>query len=457
MQQIESLESSSPLVVRCVAAGLAGKSFSPYPLNFWTRAALSWLGYFPQAVGRYVISRAQPFSALPPEALENLTCESLTSARLQDYRELIGPFPAVVAGVALGGASAFLALALNAPFLPQTFVTTLKGGSPDGDVQVYFQRSARLALRLAQENPGLITIQHYDPVHDEWLTRRVNHLRFKLIALPEAYTDFIRKNLAPGGAVCYLDCQAQWLRYRIGERSFFQVGGWGDISAQEFLEGSQRLRSFARKVKLASTSWQLPDYPLETGPESEWGSEPGLDAALRAFCQQEGYQFVQIRLPEPHDFSRLAYMTMLRLLEIEHRQPAGVLIEMFSQFDPFAALQGGLLPLWLVFNTWDSLVFLKQMRPQFPVEVPVFFSPLSTFTLTPDIVPWEEWQACLAGLNWRNLGTRASHYPADTHTLIRWNQKLWEWVQANGKPVQARLEASQLAEIYQTFLRSTPD
>ena len=116
---------------------------------------------------------------------------------------------------------------MGGPFLPQAFVTTLKHGSMTGDVNEYLHRSLDIALRLADENPGIMTIQHFDPVHDGWMTRFVNHLRFKLLDLPSAYTDFIKSKLEPGGAVVYLDSGASWLRYRVGPRSVFQVGGWG--------------------------------------------------------------------------------------------------------------------------------------------------------------------------------------------------------------------------------------
>lgn len=443
----ESPESSSPLVTRAVAAGLSNLEIDSYPLASWQRIALRLLGAFPQSAARFVLSRFESFSGLDPAGLDNLSISTLIHTRLQDYKNIPGKFPVITLGSALGGASAFLSLALNGPFLPQAFVTTLKGGSPDGDVSTYFDRSAGLALEIARKNPHVFTIQHYDPIHDEWMTRRVNHLRLKLLDLPESYADFIRSTLLPGGSVCYLDCQAQWLRYRVGERSVFQVGGWGDISPEEFLDGSSRIHEYAERLGLQNTRWRLPDYPLERGPESEWGSEPGLAEALQAFCQREGFNFFAISLPEPHDFSRLAWLSMLRMLEKDGRQPAGVFIEMFSQFDPMLSFASGLLPIWLVFNTWDSLRFLQGMLPNFPQNQTILFSPLSTFTPTPDIVPWIEWEKCLQGTSWVNIGARASHYPADALALIDWKRPLRAWVAQNRSPVQARLEASELAEL----------
>jgi hypothetical protein len=379
--------------------------------------------------------------------LDDFQMDDLVRARLADYDGLPGPFPAIITGAALGGATAYLCLALGGPFLPQAFVITLKGGSLTGDVNKYLHRSLSAALRIAAENPGLMTIQHFDPIHDGWLTRFVNHLRFKLLDLPLAYAEFIRTKLTPGGAVVFLDGGASWLRYRLGPRSVFQVGGWGGISAEEFLEGSERIADYAKRNGLKSSNWRLAGFPLEKGPESEWGCEPGLAEALEAFCKREGFRFVRIPLPHPNDFSRLAFSTARRLLEKEGRQPAGVVIEMFSQFDASAARQAGLLPLWLIFNTLDSLEYLKEMRPQFPASRPVFFTPLATFSVTPDLVPWQDWESALEGLEWVNIGTRRSHYPADARALVKWAEPLRNWVAENQHPITGLLTGEELAQL----------
>ena len=403
----------------------------------------------PQNAARYLIPRFSSQRALRPTQLEDLDIELLAQARLEDYAGQHRQFPVIIVGAALGGASAFLSLALNAPFLPEAFVSTLAGGSPDGDVYEYYQQSAELALRIAAKNPSVMTIQHYDPIHDEWMTRRVNHLRLKLLDIPGAYQDFILKHLQPRGVICYLDCKASWLRYRLGERSVFQVGGWGGISAEEFLDASPRIQAYAARVGLSKTAWKLSGFPLERGPESEWGSEVGLGEALQGFCAQHGYQFFSISLQEPHDYSLLAFRAMEKLLQIEERQPAGILIEMFSQFDPMLALKGSLLPVWLVFNTWDSLDFLKSMTPLFPTGKPILFSPLSTFTLTPDLVPWSEWENALQNSDWRNVGTRPSHYPSDPLTLIDWAEPVYRWADVWSRPVSSRLDVDQIAQLIQ--------
>jgi hypothetical protein len=441
---MESPESSSPIVTRAVAAGLLGEYTETYEFPGWQKVALAAIGVLPEGAARLVISRFESLSGLPAASMDQFSLEDILRARLGDYDRLSGPFPAVTVGAALGGATSYLSLALHAPFLPQTFVVTLKGGSMLGDVNEFLQRSLSTALRIAEQNPGLMTIQHYDPMHDGWMTRYVNFIRFKLLDLPESYRQFLHRMLVPGGAVVLLEGGAQWLRYRVGPRSTFQVGGWGGIPAQEFLAGSRRVIDYAHRCGLKFTDWKLDGYPLEEGPESEWGSEPGLEAALEAFCTAEGYRFLRIPLPHPNDFSRLAFASARSLLEKQGQEPAGVLVEMFSQFDSTAALKAGLLPLWLIFNTCDSLEYLQEMRPRFPAGKPVFFSPLATFSQPPDLTPFPDWEGVLSGLPWTNVGARKNHYPADARALVRWAEPLRKWVQKNERPIHASLSAEEL-------------
>src|SRR5512137_2930361 len=157
MKSIESIESSSPVVTRAVASGLRAEFSNNLEFPFWQKILLTGLGTLPQGVARFVISRFQSISGLSPSLLDGFKIDELLQARLNDYAQLTGSFPAITIGAALGGATTYLSLALNAPFLPQAFVVTIKGGSKYGNVEEYLQRSLNPALRIADENPGLMT------------------------------------------------------------------------------------------------------------------------------------------------------------------------------------------------------------------------------------------------------------------------------------------------------------
>lgn len=447
VEYLESRESSSPIITRAVAAGLQGQYSNPYEFDRLTKALLKVVGVFPQSVAQYMVPRAQNASALDAEIVRNLNIDDLVRVRVKDYEAAKGPFPAITMGVGMGGTTAHLALALGGPFLPQAYVLTLKNGSPDGNVDHYFNLSAETARVVTEKNPGVMSIQHYDPIHDGWLTRRVNHLRLKLLQMSEVYQEYIRKNLIPGGEIVYLDGGARWKQYKVGPQNVFQVGGWGDISAEEFLNGSERIRAYCQKEGMKYSNWQLEGYPLIDGPESEWGSEPGLGESIEAFCQREGYKFTRISFEDPNDFNILTFKAVEKQLELAGRDPAGYLIEVFTQYDASAVIRSGLVPLWLIFNTNDSAEFLAKMAPQMKDGKPVFFSPLSTFSITPDLVPWVKWEEALMGIDWINVGTRKTHYPADTWTVVDWQTPLQKWCKAHEDPIKDHIDGEILSEL----------
>jgi hypothetical protein len=435
---LESQESSSPMITRAVASALQGKRIELYDFSLIEKLALRLVGQLPQAVAAYLIPRVNPSKALKLEQVLNLKTDDLVNGRLKDYSCLEGRFPAVTIGVGMGGTTAHISTMLNSPFLPQAFVLTLENGTMHGDVNQYFALTDYLAKSITDNNPDLMSIQHYDPVHDGWLVKRVNHLRLKLIDLPEEYKKFIKKKVVPGGDVLFLDGQAKWKRFRTGINNVFQVGGWGDISAEEFLYGSERLEKFSKAEKLGCSHWFLENYPLEFGPESEWGCESGLSEATEEFCRSEGFNFVKISYEDPNDFSQLAFQLKKRVLEEMNITPAGVVVETFSQYDTALVDKTALLPLWLIFNTFDSLRFLKKMVPIFPAGKPVFFSGLATFSYTPDLVPWREWENALIGFQTINIGARKSHYPADAKALLDWKKPLERWSIKNPGEIQCQ-------------------
>jgi len=444
---LESQESSSPIITRAVSSALLNKPFEVYNFSRWQRLALRAIGFLPAEVAEWIIPRVNNTNALDHRDVESLETKDLVNARIADYSYCNEKYPAITLGVGMGGTTAHISLALGGPFLPQAFVLTLKNGTMTGDVNAYNQITLETAKRITKNNPELMTIQHYDPVHDGWLVKRVNHLRLKLIDLPEEYKSFIRRKLQKNGTVVFLDGRAKWKRFRTGDRNVFQVGGWGDIQPDEFITGSDRLTKFAKNEKLVYSHWKLDDFEIEEGPESEWGVEPGLGEALEEFCNQEGIQFIRIAYSDPNDFSRLAYQTKKQLLEKEGIKPSGVVVEMFSQFDAQIIENSSLIPLWLIFNTKDSLEFLKNMKEFFPENCPIFFSGLATFSRTPDLVKWIEWKNALNDYRVINIGARESHFPADAKALLDWKKPLENWAKNNRKINRINISGSELRKI----------
>lgn len=454
---LESHESSSPIITRAVANGLLGVKSEVYHFSKIEQLLLRIVGHLPSSVAEWIIPRANSGNSHSIQDIENLSTSDLVNGRLNDYSAINGKFPAITVGIGMGGTTAHLALALGGPFLPQAFVMTLKTGTMTGDVNAYNQLSLDVAKKITAKNPDLMSIQHYDPVHDGWLVKRVNHLRVKLIDLPQEYKNFIKQKVVQGGDVVYLEGTAKWKRFRTGENNVFQVGGWGDISDEAFIFGNERLDAFAKKEKLDFYHWMLNGYPLEDGPESEWGSEEGLGEALKAFCEKEGFNFIKISYQDPNNFSKLAYFAKKRILENVNLEPSGVVVEMFSQFDTSVIDHSRLLPLWLIFNTMDSLRFLESMTSEFPIHKPVFFSGLATFSVTPDLVPFSEWERVLKGFEMVNIGARKNHYPADTLALMDWKKPLEKWASENPSSFDNHISGKELFSISKNITDTIPD
>ncbi len=447
----ESTESAAPIITRLVAGVLRGKPERGFEFAAWERLGLRLLNLLPPAVARWAVRWHFSRTSLMPSNARLLAEDELAAQRLRDYKGVEGKFPVVVVGSALAGAAAHLAALLRGPFLPQPFILGMRGGSPDDDLTSHLALATSVAREILDRNQNLKAIAHFDPIHDGWLTRTVTHLRLKLVGLPRAYEAFLLERLEPGGTILYLDCGSQWLHFPISERLSCQIGGWGGIPADEYISGSERIDRFLQATGSAHRGgWRVPGIEAHWAPESEWGSDSGLDEALGRFAEKNGYRFVRLHFPHPHDYSRLAFRAHRALFDQIGQEVQGIVVETFTQYDPYIVLRAGLLPLWLVFNTIDSLEFMQDVLAEVSVDHPLYFSGLSTLSRTPDMVPWETWAAAFEGRSWVNIGAGPRRYPEDMVALFNWSRRL-----ENHVPGETEVELPSLP--LEDFLRLLPD
>ncbi len=435
---VEPADSSS-VCMRSVAAALRGAFLDPFqipPVQRWGLSLMAPLG--PEAVRR-AVGWGVRFRGTAPAWADRITADGLARWAVSLYAGLQGPFDAVLLGAPNGGV-AHLAAALGVPFLSQHFLISFRDPTDPDDIRTYFDHGTALARRILQREPMVAVINHYDPLHDRYLVRWVNHIRLKLLDLPEAYRTFIQERLRPGGTLIFTDCRYSWLQYRVGPRHTFQVGGLGDVADREFLEGRPEIEA----VRGAPGGWRLEGMPLEERPESEWGAEPPLREVVETFAHAHGYRFVALEGDHPEGYARLALEAHRWLSEVEGRNPQGTLVEVFTQTNPTAPLASRLLPLWLPFNCTDSLRFLQQMRGELPADRPVLLTPLSNFVQTFDTAGWEAYQEALTGMDLRVLGVRERLFPSDPAGLWKPARMLSRWCAKHPDPVRVRLDAAQL-------------
>jgi|Deesub1362A_J573_1020465.scaffolds.fasta_scaffold05221_3 hypothetical protein len=444
----ESRDSASPAIGRAVAAAHRGLPFQALAFPRWMRLAMAAVNEFPLRARIAAVRLESWRAALPLGSAGEVTSEGLVAVRLADYRRAPAKVEVIVLGAALGGVAAHLSVALGGFFLPQPFVLTFRGGSRDDSLAGHLACVSRLAPLILKRNPDLLLLSHFDPVHDAWLTREVTHIRLKLLRLPAGYRQFIRERLRPGGALVVLDCAATWPQGVLGNRQRVQVGGWGGIAPREFLHGSERLDQWlVQQGSLHRGGWASSDLAFQAFPESEWGLEPSFAEDTAEFAARYGYRFLHLRLEHPHAFSLLALEAQRLRCQKEAIEPQGLLVETFGHYDPLASDRAALLPLWLIFNTWDSHAFLERVLAELPGGLAVLFCHLVTFALPPDRVPWDAWHNALRGRRAIHLGPKPEKYPADLPALWRWHEDLWRWVKEHPRPLRLCLRLEDLAEL----------
>ncbi len=390
---------SATRAVREVALALTGRGrgvLEPYPRG--ARLALWPLRFLPEAPRlraiEWGISRV-----LGRAEREGLRLGALPRWCVAQYPP--GKYPAIIVGAPSGGI-AHLGGLLGAPFLTASFLLSFRHKIEPDDLQSYCRFGAELAERLLQDGEDFEAVNHYDPLHDRPLVKQADLLRFRLIRLPRAYREFIEANLAPGGYLVLSDCAYPWPQFRLGERSFLQVGGLGGMSPEEFL-----------------ARWSLP-LPLEERPESEWGCPPGLAEDGRRFARAFGLRLLELRFAHPQESSPLAYRAYLAA----GGKKDELMLDCFTYISPLTNSLTGVPALWLPYNDRGSLAFAgrflegKSFRRIYLTLVP-------SFTRAPDAVAFAEWAKLLAPHGRvEPLGLDPLRYPADPWAPFAYNSSL---------------------------------
>ncbi len=449
--QIISKSDSSAVAMRSVAAALKGEYLDVWELSPWQEKLLSLLRLGGKRLVTTAVEHSISLIAVDSRWASKLRTDHLAGWAVSLYDGLEGPWDAIIIGAPNGGV-AHIATALGVPFLSQHFLISFREHTHPDDVEHYQAHGAALAESILRRNSDLAVINHYDPLHDRFLVGRVNHIRCKLLDLPEHYEAFIRRNLRPGGTILFTDCRYPWPMYFIGERYWFQVGGLGAVPARAFIEGYHSEIAALQRAAGAEPRghWGLKGHRAFEMPESEWGALPPLHQRLRHFARENAYNFLAIEGSHPTYFSHLAFRLWRRLLKHEMLDPQGVFVETFTQVAPVAARKAALLPLWVPWNDRESLSYLRRVRRDFGlmpelIGKPLFWLPLPTFSETFDMAPWSAWIETLNG-DVHPLGMRPRLYPTDPMAFSAARRELAAWVEAHPSPVTGRATVDMLAE-----------
>lgn len=364
--------------------------------------------------------------AVPPEKLHTVSAEAVARWMVDRYPRR--RYPAVVLGSS-SGALAHLAAALDAPFLPQTFLLPVAQPQVHPDDPRHGLAAARGPARLLLDaNPDIALHHMHDPNQDRLSLARMTYFRLKRRRLGPAFAGFLAEVLPRGATVYVADCRLRWPVTRLSDRHVFQFGALGGMPPREFHEGSERVADYLRRYGSALRRWD-PPAPDGEAPEAEWGFDDPLRADVEALADRHGWHVRTVPFDDPEELSPLV-ADLYRRWYRKHGLPADrLLVESFVLLDPWLALTRGAVPYWSKFPVEPSAEaverYLAGTDPYDEIRLALF----SHGTDGVGVAPAERWQALLdrAGRRAAFLGVDPARFPRDFGSFGRFHRALRAW------------------------------
>ena len=324
------------------------------------------------------------------------------------------------------GALVHLCAALRSPWLPQTFMIPVKRPSSDPDDIIASMKWGRTpGTRLLAGNPELVLYHMHDPDHDRLIVRRMAFFRFKRRWLGEAYSRFLQAKMRAGSTVYLIECGYKWPTTQVAERHYFQLGGAGGVSPEEYLHGSDRVARFLEEQGSSVRRWEAPPTDGMT-PEGEWGFQPELGKEVVALARKVGGKVMRVSFDDPEDMSPLVadfYRWWYRRRGIP---PDHLLTESFIFIDPFWALRTGSVPFWMVFNGRKSAARLSSYLDSAEPYDYIFMMLLSNGMNPIEGVSIDVWRSVLqqASVRGEFIGVNEDRFPYDFACYLGYNSAL---------------------------------
>lgn len=356
-------------------------------------------------------------NASSPNMLDDVRVETMARWVLSQYPRR--RYPAAMLG-STNGAAVHLGAALGIPWLPQTLLICLRhAGDPD-DPKPMLEWAKGQAQRLLANNPDVRIYQMHDPNQDRVKVPRVVYFRLKRTQLGDRYKQFLIDNLAPGATLFLLECQYTWLSTRVSDRHFFQFGGAGMLTPEDYFDNSQQVAEFLKQHGSKHQYWQSPE-PDGRFPESEWGFDSTLREDVEAFAHQHGYRVRRIVFEAPQDLSPLV-ADLHRWWYGESGLPTNrLLVESFAYLQPWWVRHLGLVPFWAVFNDQRSANeldrYLDRIKPYDEIYMNLFSNGIQALGQA----SIERWRSILdrAQQQGQFVGVDEDTYPADLASFPR--------------------------------------
>ena len=414
---------SASAMVQASARFLHGEDFPGLGLSRRLEPLAIAVNYLPRRVRRFIYTYSGGAEAIAPARLSEIRAEEVSRWATGLYPERT--FPAIAIGSS-NGALVHLCAALGIPWLPQTVLIPVRQSAfgPD-EPHKAMEFGAAHAPALLEANPELQLHHMHDPNQDRLMAQRLAYFRVKRLRLGQTYEQFIADRLRTGGTIILADCRLRWPTTRVGERHFFQFGGFGDASATEYREGSERVSAFLERQKSPLRCWD-PPQPDTDSPESEWGFEPALAQDVERLARERGYRILRLGFAVPDDLAA-PVADLHRRWYGQNGVPAHrLLVESFVLLDPWLAVRTGSVPFWTTFPIERSAVALERYLAGADaydeIRVALFAHGMSSI----GVAPPERWRPALARARRHGafLGTRPGAFPEDFAVFARFNREL---------------------------------
>jgi hypothetical protein len=239
------------------------------------------------------------------------------------------------------------------------------------------------------------------------------------------YREFLLKTLRKGATIIVLDCRLSWHVTRVSDRFCFQVGGFGDVTSSEILEGSERINEFLDVNGSGPERWRCPKS-TEVQPEAEWGYLPSFTDDVCQFADEHGFNVKVASFSSPDDLSPLVADFYSWLWEKEAGNERRLLIECFALLEPTMCLLTRSIPYWLAFNSVPSAEMLERYLSERESFAEINLMLMSNGIASIGITPLQRWKEILGQATQQSsfLGMDLRKYPTDLGSFGRYHSEL---------------------------------
>jgi len=343
----------------------------------------------------------------------------------------------VVIGPPLGSL-VYLSMILDAPFLPLNYGLAIrhKPINPDNMAE-HIEIAKKWAAHFAKTDPDIHIVHEYNPVHQRFRLKHGSLLRCRFTAIPEAYDDFIAKNLAPNGTVIIVESRIGWRQYKLAGNLSHQVGQPGGIPCEEYLFSSPRLDKFRSRFMQTEACYRL-NMPDEIQPESRFGVTPRMRLSVISSADEHRKNVCQLYSDEIYLVNQLVSQLFLRGARRDGALPSRCYVHSGNFIAPQPCMHSNLLPVWSPTPCYPAFQFVETYLKKYPhklEEILVSFEP--SMEEAPDFIMLERWKEMLEEkAPVRFVGMNPSKYPREATSVFRqWNE-IVRWSKRHKHPLK---------------------